>query len=532
MFEQQVIGEPCSGCGGHLPADDDLDGAWERLLAESDALGPLDAVGDPVPEWLVDEPQEFGSCTPSGFLALDLDTATTDPAQLSDHTLIEAMIGFDRIASWAAARQARLLAQLAARRPADKAPHSARWAGIGSEYAPDEAGVALHLSRGTACARIGTAVRLLAVLPETHAVWEAGRIDTPKARAVDDATWMLVPELARAVQDRVLPKAPQQTLAELKAALARAVIAVDPQGAEVRHREARRDRRVVVTPEADGMASLWALLTATQAVGAFTWLTRLARGLGRDDPRSMDTRRADILAALLTGRPVTHPDPDSDITEAAVDAPASPAEGGDESTPASGAGRPVQPVAPGKPLIQVVIPYSTLTGADDQPCELVGHGPIPASLAREVAADSVWHRLVTDPLSGTLLDHGRTTYHPPAGLADHVRARDVYCRAPGCRRTAAGGELDHIVAWSDGGTTSERNLGGYCAHDHRLKHHAGWQVDADPDGGITWTTPTGHRHTTMPHDYRPDPPPPTAATPDPAPDPSLSALDDPDPPPF
>ena len=99
----------------------------------------------------------------------------------------------------------------------------------------------------------------------------------------------------------------EQTLAQLKAALARAVIAVDPDGAEQRHRDARRDRRVVVSPEADGMASLWALLTATQAAGAFTWLTRLARGLDGDDPRSMDTRRADILAALLSGQLVGNP---------------------------------------------------------------------------------------------------------------------------------------------------------------------------------------------------------------------------------
>jgi Domain of unknown function (DUF222)/HNH endonuclease len=488
VFEQQVITEPCNGCGGHLPADNDLDVTWERLLDDADLENPPGPALDPVPEWLDDLPAEFGSCTPSGFLALDLDIATADPSQLSDHTVIEALVGFDRVASWATARQARLLAELAARRPTDRAPNSARWAGVGSEYAPDEAGVALHLSRGAACARIGTAVRLLAVLPETHAAWEAGRIDTAKARAVDDATWTLTPELARAVQDRVLPRAPEQTLTQLKGALARAVLAVDPEGAETRHREARRERRVVVTPEADGMASLWALLTATEAAGAFTWLTRLARGLGADDPRSMDGRRAEILAALLTGRRVTHPV--SDTGEVPADA---------------AAGRPIPPITPAKPLIQVVIPYSTLIGADDQPCELVGHGPIPASLAREVAADGVWRRLITDPLSGTLLDYGRTTYHPPAGLADHVRARDVYCRAPGCRRKAADAELDHIVAWSDGGPTSERNLGGYCTHHHRLKHHAGWCVDADPDGGITWTTPTGHRHTTRPHDYRPDP---------------------------
>ena len=250
----------------------------------------------------------YGSCVPSGWSALDLDIGTADAAGLSDESLVEAIVGFDRLASWAAARQARLLDELASRRPADRAPVSARWACVGSEYAPDEVGVALRLSRGSACARIGLARRLLATLPDTFALWESGLIDTAKARAVDDATVVLSDEHARKVQAAVLPKAPEQTLAQLKAALARAVLAADPEGAEERHREARRDRRVVVTAEADGMGTLWAMLTATDAAGAFTWLTRLARGLGADDPRSMDARRADILAALLNGRLVTDPD--------------------------------------------------------------------------------------------------------------------------------------------------------------------------------------------------------------------------------
>ena len=95
---------------------------------------------------------------------------------------------------------------------------------------------------------------------------------------------------------------------------------------------------------------------------------------------------------------------------------------------------------------------------------------------------------------------------------------------PAADGRAADAELDHVVAWSDGGTTSEHNLRGYCTHHHRLKTHApGWRVQAHPDGSLTWTTPTGHQHTTAPHDYRPDPaPPPTPATNEP----------DPDPPPF
>ena len=486
MFDGAVLDD------GARRSHADLDAALEQLLLDAppwvpDRSGPV----DPPP------PPTYGTCTPSGWLALELDTGTDDPGRLTDADLIEALVGFDRVASWAAARQARLLAELAHRRPADAVAHTARTAGVASEYAPDEVGVALHLARGTAAARIDTAARLLTVLPATHALWEAGRIDTLKARAIDDATRVLPDAKAAAVEARVLPRAPEQTLAQLKAALARAVLAVDPDGADDRHREARRDRRVVVTPESDGMGSLWALLTAPDAAGAFTWLTRLARGLGTDDPRSMDARRADLLADLLNGRLIPGSDGGSDG-------------GGD------GGG----PVTPGKPLVQVVVPHSTLTGADDQPAELAGYGPIPAGLAREIAADAVWRRLVTDPLSGALLDHGRTTYHPPAALADFVRARDVTCRFPGCRRRAVDAELDHLRAWADGGQTSDVNLAADCLHHHRLKHHAGWRVEAHPDGRLTWITPTGHRHTTEPHDYRPDPPPPAPP------------VSDPDPPPF
>jgi len=190
----------------------------------------------------------------------------------------------------------------------------------------------------------------------------------------------------------------------------------------------------------------------------------------------------------------------------------------------------ITPVTPGKPLVTVVIPYPTLTGADDQPCELAGYGPIPADLAREIAADAVWKRLLHDPLSGTVLDYGRTTYHPPTGLADHVRARDVYCRGPRCPKPASSSELDHHLRYPEG-PTSEPNLAAHCKHDHDLKHHGGWDVTLQPDGSLTWTTPTGYTHTTHPYDYRPDPIELEHGLPEPQPEPPPYNPHD-DPPPF
>ena len=96
----------------------------------------------------------------------------------------------------------------------------------------------------------------------------------------------------------------------------------------------------------------------------------------------------------------------------------------------------------------------------------------------------------------------------------------------------ADAELDHVVAWSDGGPTCVQNLRSYCTGHHRLKTHApGWRVQAHRDGSLTWITPTGRRHTTRAYDYRPDPPP-TAAPPIPDPAPPAPTEPDPDPPPF
>jgi hypothetical protein len=198
-----------------------------------------------------------------------------------------------------------------------------------------------------------------------------------------------------------------------------------------------------------------------------------------------------------------------------------------------------QPVNPGKPLIQVIVPLTTLTGHTDHPGDLVGYGPIPADLAREIAADAVWKRLITDPTSGALLDHGRTTYRPPTALADYIRARDVTCRHPTCRRRALDSELDHAIAYAEGGDTCDTNLHGSCTAHHHLKHNApGWTVTQHPDARITWTTPTGHSYTSDPYDHRyDDPPDPTPhhptppPTPPPTPDEQATSTND-DHPPF
>ena len=135
-------------------------------------------------------------------------------------------------------------------------------------------------------------------------------------------------------------------------------------------------------------------------------------------------------------------------------------------------------------------------GPPDAPVLTAGgrSAPVPALLARALAAGGTWRRIVTDPLSGAVIDVGRTRYRPPAALADLVRARDGACTHPGCTVPARRCDLDHITPWSGGGTTGLDNLTALCRTHHRLKHAPGWTLTRTPDGDLTWTTPTGARY--------------------------------------
>ncbi len=408
MFESTLVEEaPVAG----VPVDEDwFDPAW------------LDQV--PGPEDIGQVPVSV--CAPSGWLALELDHGTVDPGRLSDAELIDSVVGFDRVASWAGARQASLLAEFARRRPSGDSPPSrsdvaARYSG----FAPDEIALALHLSRTSATARLVMAQTLVADLPATLAAWEAGTIDVLKARAIAEAAYLLTPRLRGALEARVLSRAGTQTLSRLRAGLARAVLVIDPEGAAERFQRRRDDRRVVLSPEGDAMASLWALLSAPDATAAYQRLCRLARDLGADDPRGMDARRADLLTDLLTGRrcaatttPLDHPDhPEGcDCTPTTADPTTADPDGAtrnghDCASTRSAAG-------PGKPLISVIVPITTLMGLDEQPGELVGHGPIPAPLAREIATEGTWRRLLTE-----------------VNQFSYTRSRAALSRQDGCGRT-------------------------------------------------------------------------------------------------
>jgi hypothetical protein len=148
----------------------------------------------------------------------------------------------------------------------------------------------------------------------------------------------------------------------------------------------------------------------------------------------------------------------------------------------------------GRPItVNLTIDLPTLLGLSENPGQLSGYGAIPATVARELAADGKWRKFITDPTTGNLLDFGRESYLPPQALRDFLLARDKTCRFPGCRRSGVRGEIDHAVPWEEGGETSRSNLGLLCKRHHQLKTHGGWKLESFEDGSCEWTSPLGKK---------------------------------------
>ena len=169
-----------------------------------------------------------------------------------------------------------------------------------------------------------------------------------------------------------------------------------------------------------------------------------------------------------------------------------------------GEGEPMLPAV----QVHLVMTDRTLADADNEPAHLVGHGPIPAPVARDlVKADEqtqVWvRRLYTDPTTGDLADTDATRRDFPQVARMFLTARDQLCRTPWCGAPIR--HTDHAVAVSKGGVTDTINGNGRCERCNLTKDLEGWATQV-LDGIITTSTPTGH-------EYSSRPPRPPASTP-------------------
>ncbi|MCW2646339.1 MAG: hypothetical protein JWP07_2448 [Pseudonocardiales bacterium] len=405
------------------------------------------------------------SVTPGSAVVKAL--AVLDPRRMSHAGRVDALAALDKQVAWSQALQDRFLA-IMAEYPTVRTPAG----DLDKEWVRDEVACALRLSPGHAANRLQVAKELTGRLPDTLDLQERGEITSHHARSLAEATMTLAQVTASKVETAVLPKAQDQALASFRRCVKRNLLKYAPQTAEQAHEKGMAERRVVRMPSEAGMSGIWILLSDAGATTFMTAIDALARRVTSDDPRTSDQRRAD--AAVQLAIDTLHGTSSGEL----------PREHGM------------------RPTVNVCVALSTLLGLDEQPGELAGSGPIPASVARRLAADptGTWRRLVTDPI-GKLVDYGRTTYRPPKDLADHVIARDRTCRFPHCQRPACRCELDHEKPWEHKGETNEPNLLSICCRHHHLKHDGGWRPRCLGDGSIEWTSPTAHTYVDPPAAY-------------------------------
>lgn len=145
----------------------------------------------------------------------------------------------------------------------------------------------------------------------------------------------------------------------------------------------------------------------------------------------------------------------------------------------------------------------TLLGLNNHPAEIPGIGPLPGEATTWLLADGApLRRLVTDPLTGHLLDYGMTTYPVPPTLADYLIAKHIHSAAPYSQVDAHLTDMEHNTPHHHGGPTNERNATPIDRRWHRAKTHGDWTYTKTEQDIVTWTSPTGLTVRIDPHDYR------------------------------
>lgn len=415
---------------------------------------------------------------------MSLSTSSHDADDAALGAVIDSLLQIEAAVSVLEAERIRQLARahaVAMGRSAQR-PRAVQERDLAMRSIAAEIGAALRWHDRTTQRRLAEADSLVKDYPATLTALGEAKITGRHADVVrETGAPLLEPASREDYERRVLARAQRDTIAGTRA-FARAVVdELDPRSIAERHGDAVDRRRVWVEDDADGMAQLGVIDSATKVRAMFDRLTRQARAVRRvadagghdpgvTDTRSIDQTRADLLCDLvLGGRPVVDP----------------------TFTHASGG------LGAIRAEVSIVIPVLTAAGVTERGAMLDGCAPVDAETARHLMAEAPgWERLLTDPVTGVAL--GVDRYRPSAAMRRFLRIRDVHCRFPGCRQPARRCEIDHNLDHAKGGATALCNLACVCKRHHVLKTETPWTAAQQPDGSIVWTSPLGRRTTDPP----------------------------------
>jgi hypothetical protein len=429
--------------------------------------------------------------------------SVSDPAALvavveSTHRQESVLVG-RRMAAVAALLRHRVAAT-------ERAEHRRGYTVIdGFEQTTAEVAAAMNLSPMAASYLVSDAEALDTRLPKVAALLAEGRTDWRTVRLIIGRTDLvtddeLVAELDRSLAARI-GNWQGWSRQRIINAVDAAVRTIDPDAARERRVGAEDDRHIGINALDNGMAEVYGTVAAATATAFDRRLSQLAKQVCPADPRTLDQRRADALAALTQGRRLAC------------------ACGRQDCTTRTEEQHPDRDRGGAQVVINVVATDQTVHGNSDESGYLQGYGVIDAEQVRDLAAAA--SLLIADPLTSPV---EALRYQPSAALERAVRCRDLTCRFPGCSRPATVCDLDHTIPFNHenpaaGGLTVAENLKCLCRQHHRLKtFDGGWRDAQLADGTVIWTSPTGRTYRTSPAgaDLFPQPRGPACAAPTPS----------------
>jgi Domain of unknown function (DUF222) len=486
--EGPVPDEPCRD--GVPPEEWEYDeGLWR------DEAGPGIADDDEpdmgVPDWVLEVTGTTGFeaggvldvLEPCGTLAGVIGDVTraddqNDPgycglSKLDDDALTGVLRAWRRLESWCAAGGLAAVAELARRRPVDgtepdidrklvpsvrvlppldrtpagqPTPEQARaceavpsisgeFPSQISQFTSDEVAAALVLSGPSAGRHLDLALDLAIRLPRTNQALHTGVIDLLRARILAEVTQALDADGAARAEAMILSKAANMTPGQLRTAIARAVLTVDPEAAQRRREQVAKDARVTRWREDAGTAALCGRdLPPAEVLAADQRITDRAHELrAAGVTGTMDELRARAYLDFLLDRPLPVPEPEPVAPSVGA---TSGEPGGEPSPGVPGSGLPPGPASGNEPVaneraggehpdgrqpvdvpsglaarINLTVPLTTLLRLNDHPGEAAGFGPLDADVIRTIVAAASsnpftsWCLTITDP-DGQAIGHG------------------------------------------------------------------------------------------------------------------------------
>ena len=410
--------------------------------------------------------------------------------------------------------------------------------------ANQELGLARRISPAASAFSLASARRLTQHMPGmVDSLWE-GSVAEQQASVVAAALAGASPDTCARI-DKMIQENPHllegKGQKRLRSDIDKLIQKLEPETSRARAERAARARHVTMTPLADGMARVTAVLRGIDAAGMMRALATKARSLkAAGDRNPAPALEADLMVdAILHPHPHPHPTElqersSSDSQERTSEEPP---EHGDAQSPAPMTSAPRRPRPTPTLDIGIVITDTALLGRDgDAECaQLEGYGTIPAHIvsdtllgrppgqvqpAAELHPDdevsAVFRRLYTSPRTGELVAMESQARAFPAGLARMIRWRDTTCRTPWCNAVIR--HSDHVIPYHRGGPTSLANGQGLCVRCNLLKELGLWVLTAvtsvegddigDVHGGVATTAIT-------PNPATPNPVEPNRAEPSP-----------------